>query len=286
MASSLEIKSEINRIKAKLSASADKDIKEALQFRLDALEKELAQVLDAEEKEQVEEIVKVESANPTNSGQLEKDIRSAHLHIVAGRKQEAKTLLEKLSAESPNNAEVLELRADLLIINKNFEEATKLLKTARKLSPENKVIERKLAEAALKSTSFGSLEDQLRAAESDLPILGEGDITATATAATVLSLILPGSGHIVIRKMTKGMTYMITWLLLMGYLLWEGTIFKGLVGFIAGRDTNFSMGPIFCAFIAVGIHLIAIMECAAISKRTGPRIIVEKPKPPVDLPFE
>jgi tetratricopeptide (TPR) repeat protein len=289
MQSSLEIKAEINRIKAKLSASSDRDIQEALQFKLESLEEQFKAAVEREETEK-SEAEDVASSDPVEIDRiaLERDLRKAHGLIGAGKPDEAFAVVKHLQEIAPDDPEVLELRADMLVHKRDFANALPLLKKARKLAPKNVAIERKLAEVAMKSTNLGSLDDQLRAAESDLPFIGDGDITATATAATILSLILPGSGHLVIGKTVKGICYMVTWLLLVGFLVWEESVFKGLVGLVGGKENvNISMFPLITAFLAVGIHLVAISECAAIAKRIGPRgKPPEKPKPPVDLPFE
>lgn len=284
MATIPEIKDEIQRLTAKLSASSDPDIREALSYRLKALTTQLEQLKAQEVKESKPPEV-IQQIEPLAGEELEKQIRFAHAHLTGSRLDQAKSIVDLLEKSNPNDAQVLLLSADLKIAKKDLKGAQEVLKLARKLYPQSVEIDRKLGEVALSQVKTGSLEDQLRAAESDI-FIGDGDIAATATWATVISMILPGAGHIAIGKTVKGGIYMVSWMVIVGFLLWEGSLFKGFAKFMAAREANIPMIALMGGFLALGIHLVAIFECAALAKGNSGRRQIEKPKPPVDLPFE
>jgi tetratricopeptide (TPR) repeat protein len=280
-----ELKAEIARLAAKISASTDSDIVEALKFKRDALEIELVEAI---QKVEEAEALESEPAGPEvelSVAEIEKLIRVARAHFSADRKPALREVLADLEKAAPNHPDVLELKADQLMAAKDFVSAVPVLKKARKIAPKSKSIEEKLANASLKAAYAGSIESQLRAGLSDSPFLGEGDIKASATSATFVSLFLPGSGHIFIGLTVKGIAYLTAWLCSIIPLLILIRNESDRAG--GARQFDFSMPMIVLGFFAIMTHMIALFEVAAIAKRgTGRREAPSRPKPPVDLPFE
>lgn len=280
-----ELKAEIARLSAKISASSDQDIVEALKFKKEALETELVEAIQKVEADEAIEVTVPDGAPELPPAEIEKLIRAARAHFAADRKPALREALAELEKVAPNHIDVLELKADQLIAAKDFVSAVPVLKKARKLAPKSKSIEEKLAQASLKAAYAGSIESQLRAGLSDSPFIGEGDIKASATSATFVSLFLPGSGHIFIGQTVKGIVYLCFWLFSIIPLL---ILVKNESERAGGaRQFDFSMPMIFLGFIAVMTYMIALFEIAAIAKRGGGRREApSRPRPPVDLPFE
>jgi tetratricopeptide (TPR) repeat protein len=280
----VDLKAELARRKAKLSASSDADIVEALQFKVDALNDQLATAQrEVEEAEEV--ILATEPAQVMPEAEIEQQIRLARAHIAGDRKPAARDILTKLEAAAPNNVDVLELKADMLIASKDITNALPLLKRARKVDPSNVTVEKKLAEVAMRSATLGSIDDQLRAGL-DSTLIAEGDMKATPTAATVCSVFLPGLGHLLVGMTTKGIVYMSVWIVAIVPLTY---LMIGELNRIHGNMNNFSPSMLIVGlfFVSAMCWFVALFECAALGKKGGgKRQTIEHPKPPVDLPFE
>lgn len=282
-----ELKAEIARIQAKRSASSDKDIQEALQFKEDALNGELKVANAALEAEKAAMVAVKEPTIQMSDAEVEKEIRLARAHIAGDRKPAARDILTKLEEAAPNNIDVLELKADLLILNRDYVNAKPILQRALKLDPKNVTIEKKLAEVSFRFATIGSVDDQLRAGLGDSPFLTDGDMKASATAATVCSVLLPGLGHLVVGWTTKGVVYLVVWL---ATIIPFSIMLGNQLSEIHGNMHNFnpSMPMIVLGFLAGMCYFVALFECAALGKGKsgGKRPPVDRPKPPVDLPFE
>ncbi len=281
----VDLKAELSRIKAKLSASSDRDIIEALQFKADALTDQIAAAV--KEVEAAEEAAAlVEPTEEIGVDEIERQIRLARAHIAGDRKPAARDIMARLEKAAPNNVDVLELKADMLIASKDIQNALPLLKKARKADPTNVTVEKKLAEVAMRSATMGSIDDQMRAGL-DGTLIAEGDMKATPTAATVCSVFLPGLGHLFVGMTTKGIVYITVWLLTIVPLAY---LMQGELNRIHGNMNNFSPSMIIIGlfFVAAMCWFVALFECAALGKKPGSskRKQIEHPKPPVDLPFE
>jgi tetratricopeptide (TPR) repeat protein len=284
----IDLKAEILRIKAKLSASSDHDIIEALQFKLGSLNDQLANaVMEVEDAElAASALAVIAPAEEIPAVEIEQQIRLARAHIAGDRKAAAREIMARLEKASPNNIDVLELKADMLIASKDIQNAFPLLKKAHKVDPTNVTVEKKLAEVAMRAATMGSIDDQLRTGISS-SLITEGDLKATPTAATVCSVFLPGLGHLFVGMTTKGIIYITVWTLSVVPFAW---LMRSELNRIHGNMNNLSpsMLMIFLFFVAAMCWFVALFECASLGKRAGSskRPVIEHPKPPVDLPFE
>lgn len=279
-----ELKAEIARLAAKISASSDTDIVEALKFKKEALEADLIEAIQKVEENKQQEVEEIEPEVELPPEEVEKLIRAARAHFSADRKPALREALATLEKAAPNHPDVLELKADQLMAAKDFVSAVPVLKKARKIAPKSKSIEEKLAQASLKAAYAGSIESQLRAGLSDSPLLGEGDMRASPTAATFASLFLPGAGHLFIGQNTKGVIYLCCWFLFMVPLL---LMFKSEFIRSDGRNFEISMLMVVLGFLALMTYMLALFELAAIARHgANKREVKIRPRPPVDLPFE
>lgn len=276
-----DLKAEILRISAKLQATSDPDVAEALRFKLEALNTELQELEKAIEEEAAAAIKEVQPKREATPAEIETLIRHARAHFSADRKPALRQALSELDEVAPNHPDVLELKADQMIAAKDFVHAKPILQQALKLAPKSKSIEEKLALVSLKSTFAGSLEDQLRMGLSDTPLLTDGDIKASPTAATIASALIPGAGHLFLGMSSKAAAYMIFWF---GSMIPLILLIKSTTDRLKGFELTMPM--IFLAFIGLMTYMLALFECASVGKRQGKRKAIERPKPPVDLPFE
>ena len=132
-----DLKTELARIKAKLSASSDADIVEALQFKVNILTDQLAAAIKSVE-EAEESAAEVEPTEVVSADEIERQIRLARAHIAGDRKPAAREIMARLESVAPNNVDVLELKADMLIASKDITNALPLLKRARKADREQR----------------------------------------------------------------------------------------------------------------------------------------------------
>ena len=157
---------------------------------------------------------------------------------------------------------------------------------AHKIDPNNVTVEKKLAEVAMRAATIGSIDDQLRSGISS-SLITESDMKATPTAATVCSVFLPGLGHLFVGMTNKGIAYISVWVVSVVPFAW---LMRTELNRIHGNMNNFSpsMLMIFLFFVAAMCWFVALFECASLGKRAGSskRPVIERPKPPVDLPFE
>ena len=284
----IDLKAELVRIKSKLSATSDQDIREALQFKIDSLtDQMMAAVKEVEDDEEAAKLVESEKVPEMDPKELEQKIRLARAHWTGDRKPAAREIMAQLEKAAPNNVDVLEFKADMLLANKDVTNALPLLKKARKVDPTNVSVEKKLAEVAMRAATVGSIDDQLRMGI-DSSLITEGDLKATPTAATVCSVFLPGLGHLVVGMTTKGIVYLTVWLVSVVPLTY---MMITELNRIHGNMNNFNptLPIIGLFFISAMCWFVALFECASLGKRagmTGKRPVIAHPKPPVDLPFE
>lgn len=279
---STEIKTEIIRLEAKLSASDDKDIVDALKGKIALLNEDLSRAIESEKVPEIS-LSTPEPAKPKNDAELEKLLARARMYFTQKKWNDLESSLTNLESQSPDHPNVLELRAEWHLNRKENSKAFQLLKKARKLAPQDRNIEKRLAEVAIIADSAMNLDAMLRSG-SDSMLIGDGDLTAGATYATIYSVILPGSGHIVIGQSIKGFVMMFSWICCIVYLVIE---FRSKPGLLRGDGlSQIGMIPISVGFIAALIHMVSIFECAARAKTSSPKKRLDRPVPPSNLPFE
>ena len=136
--------------------------------------------------------------------EIERLLRTAHIHQVRGEREKAKTLLQQALELDAENASVWELLGDYRRESEDWQGAHDAYKQAQELAPDNAAIERKYAEAVLQLTRQ---QEQYQQWERAIEGKGVGDTTALPRnpgLAFLLSLLMPGVGQLYNGQLVKG----------------------------------------------------------------------------------
>jgi len=291
-----KLRAELEKLKAKLAETKDKNIISVLQMRIVQIEPLLPPPpkpkvdpkLAAKKKEEEEEELAFANMPPPTKAQVEeaeKLIRQSMLEKRRGNAIGATDLLKKAAEAAPGSAVVLEALGDDLMERKLTKQAREIYRRASRLDPKNVGLERKYAELVLASAPAMSVEDMIRYGDSIF--LTGGDNVAGLTAAKCLSAILPGCGQLVLGRTQKGAILFGLWVVCVGmFALWNKD-FEMLSKYIRGAGAAPNM-RVFIPIIAGASVWIAAMGdlFSGQSKSVARTSKVERPKPPVDLPFE
>jgi len=285
-----EPEQEIILTKKKIWTAEDPDIGDALKLQLGALigahdkAARIASGIPLEEEELSQRL----NLSPADRKIVDQLVRAAKLEASRQNYPRFHQLVSETRAIDNENPEVLELLADELIKNSNFNDAVTLLKQAKKSAPKSVSIERKLGMAAMQhgTDSYLSMEDKLRSDFSDDPLSLDSSQKASAPTAFWLTLFLPGSGHVVLGKNRKGWIIMGSWAIMVFFIFLLQDQLQSLVRMSAGRGSGGTLVT-FPIVIAVIIHLYAIGELAQMMKLSDlKKGKVDRPTPPSNLPFE
>lgn len=282
------VKAEIKRLRAKLSEIQDRDIRLALQTRIQELEASLPPepaAAPAVPAATAEPEAPVEPPTPQQLAEAENLIRQARVERMRNNRQKATELMKQAAGAAPGSAPVLEALGDDLLERGQVREARAAYEKAVKLDPKNVGLERKYAETVLRTTSTMSVEDQLRMNLSDSLFLSSQDQVASSTAATILSVLAPGLGHIVVGKTVTGIAILVAWLIDCGWLAVMSKDLYGLFGFALGKSTKPNLLVLVPIFIAFAIW-IGTLKSLSVPRAAAARKRVPRPAPPVDLPFD
>ena len=293
----VELKKELKRVRQKAQVAEDKDVRAALSLRAEQLEKEVEALEEAEAAElqsgtpsATEEEPEEELAGEPSPEQIElaeRYIREARLEKSRGNKQRAIDLLRMAAEAAPGSASVLEALGDDLLERRQIREATKVYAKAKALAPNNVGLERKHAQAVLIALGAGSIEDQLRRSFDDTPFVDPSEVMASARAATLLTLFVPGSGHFVLGRTREGFVYFFTWLVAVFFVFLMKDDVAKLIKMAGGAGAHPNLVVLLPMFVAVIIHIAALFGCATRMKSPQQRAkSVDRPAPPVNLPFD
>ncbi len=229
----------------------------------------------------------VEPPTPEQMVEADRLIQLARVEKMRGNAARSTEILEQASAVAPGAPSVLEMLGDDLAERKRFREARDAYGTAVKLDPKNVGLETKYAEMVLRGGTNRTADEMLRMGYSDSPFLTPDDHVANANVATILNLFVPGIGQIVMGRTVSGIVILAVWLVCVGFLVAFrqdlGQLFKSM----AGGSSQISGSVIAPLLLGGAVHLGAILNAASIAKAGGAsRQRVEKPTPPVNLPFE
>lgn len=277
-----EIEASLPTLRAEIARATEPIVREALQAKLDALEMELVELPGPT----VEAVPDEPPPPPADRAKYDLEVQRLRLTINRGEKAPAEAGLKALRAEYGDQGELLEIEGDLAGGRKRWKDAEAHYAVAMSRLPGNLGVEKKHADAVFLSSGMGTLEDQLRASESSTPLL-DTEVMARGGIATFLSFLFPGLGEIVLGQQVKGAAILTVWTLAVSYLAFHPNMVPGLlrqIGFGTGGDDPGGLF-ILCLFVAAILMLVSVFDCAAIAKR-APKITAERPRPPVDLPFE
>jgi len=288
-----ELRVQLNVLERKLLDSKEPVVREALQMRISQIMQELGPDLVArptaglgpEGPKKKDEEPLPEAPSVENQLAADNLIRQARVCKMRGQVQEATDLVRQAADLAPGSAVVLEMLGDEYMERKRFGEARAAYKTAHRLDPTNVALETKFANVVLRTEAGMSFE--MAMTKGDSLFLDAGEATASAVAATVLSVIVPGTGQLVLGENKKGFSLLGGWVLGMIFIVVFSQDLQGLLKSVTGRHGQFS-GLIFIPIVALlAIYIMAIGGCASrIKKKWTPARLTEKPVPPVDLPFD
>lgn len=274
---------EIERLRAKQSTIDDEDIRLALQARIDSLESELVRRKKPAEEPAEDPTPK---ATPEQERQADQLIRQAKVEKMRGNKDRASTLLREASAIAPGSPTVLEAVGDDLLERRMMKDAKMVYQRALKLDPRNVGIERKLAMCALRVGAIGSIEDQLRSGLSDPMFITSSDNVASLNGARFLNAIIPGVGHMVLGRTGAGLAMLLVFGACIGMIALLHKDVPGVLRMIYGKESHPHMLVLLPMCIALIVWVGAQAALGLPAARPAVRKHVDRPVPPVDLPFE
>lgn len=273
-------KAEIARLKAKMGAIQDRDIRAALQSKIDELQAkaDAAKAVAEAEEEAKEPEAPPPPPTPEQAEQAERLVRQAMLEKQRGNKAAVTKLLQEAVEIAPGAPATLEALGDDLADRNRAKEALDCYRRALALDPKNLGLDRKHATLVYKVGNLGSIEDQLRANLSDSPLLSASDGVASYGVAKFVSYFFPGLGHVLLGRSVMGFGLLAAWV---GCLLWI-ILVRSAGG--ATKGFNTALVPplaIGAVVLLVAVGTLGSDRAAARSKKATPR-----PKPPVNLPFD
>ena len=271
-------KAEIARLRAKLATIRDRDIRAAIQERVDAL---AAQVVEMEVDPEPEIPAPTpEPPTPEQSERAERLVRQAMLEKQRGNQPRVTALLQEAVSVAPGAPTTLEALGDDFAERKRPKEAMDCYKRAMALDPKNVGLEKKHAMLVFSVGSMGSLEDQMRANLGDSIFLSGSDQVASYGSAKMLTYFVPGLGHLVLGRTAAGFGFLAVWL---ACVFWGGL--ELLHGGGGGR-LRVGTGLIAPAAIALVVMLVAVASLGGDRAAARAKGKPARPKPPVDLPFD
>ncbi len=282
-------RAEYGRVKVKRRETTDKDVQSALDLRLKQLEEEFGDELKSGPK--VVNTPKLtfpeDLTLPAAEIAREADMlvaRSFHSR-TKGDKTMADRLLKEAFTKAPNAPSVLEALGDDYLERRMYEHAREVFERAKLLDPKSANIERKYGLAVLTQYNAGSIDDQLRLGLNDSMLLNANDQVAGGASALILSVFLPGLGHLILGRTVTGISILVGWLVSLIWFLLDYKDFAALIQLAAGKQSQPSLG------VLIPLFIMAIIWIGTLKSLTGPiksetRQKVDRPRPPVDLPFE
>lgn len=287
------LRAELARLKEKRAAITDRDVIAALDLRISQIEQELPPLPDPVPSEPANEVAAEEAKEAPPEEQLPPPtpeqlkaadalIRQAKVEKMRGNAQASTDLLKKATEVAPSAPAVLEALGDDLVERKRLGEALVVYKKALTFDPKNVGLEKKHADGVYKLLAAGSIDDQLRRNLSDSPFIDGDDSTASIPTAIILSAILPGLGHLVLGQTKKGFGIMAAYILAAVWLFaLQGDDLAKMI-----KGSSKANMIIFIPILIMGIVLVVtFFSLKGMSDRVV-RKNVDRPRPPVDLPFE
>jgi len=289
-----KLRLELQKLKEKRLQTKDRNVIAVLEMRIAQIEptlppppkSKIAPKVEVPKEEEIE-FEKIPLPSAAQSEAAEKLVKQSMLEKRRGNAIGATDLLKKAVDAAPGSAVVLEALGDDLLERKLTKQARETFKRALQLDPKNVGLERKFAQTVLQSTMTMSVEDQLRYGISDSMFLTANDNVAGLKAAKILSAIFPGLGQIVIGRTVKGAVLLGVDIICIGLIAIWHKDFEALMRFAFGKGSS-PTGTIFIPILGIAITwVVSMMDLSGGSGGSGSRQSkVERPKPPVDLPFD
>jgi TM2 domain-containing membrane protein YozV len=206
--------------------------------------------------------------------EIQSRLRKARVMSQRGDSTGAGAVLESILAEFPNHPEALLLRAKSLEENGKIRDARDLLAEVIKAGMAPISLERKHAELVLKVATRDNI---VNAALSDdfTSLLNPDGVKRSPGTAAFFSMLLPGFGQLYNGEVMKGIIFMVA-----AVLCWIGLLVLG----IGSRTVTPWFWP---SLIGLGVVYVGSIIDASLKAGSGGRVAKpERPRPPVDKPFE
>lgn len=291
-----KLRAELAKLKEKLAQTKDRNIINVLQMRISQIEPTLPPppkpkvdpaVAARKKAEEEEEAAFADIPPPTalQIEQAEKLIRQSMLEKKRGNAPGATDLLKKAVEAAPGSSVVLEALGDDLSERKLTKQAREVYKRAMKLDPKNVGLERKYAMIVLTGAPTMSVENMMRYGDSIF--LTGSDNVAGLTAAKFLSAFLPGCGQLVLGRTAKGAILFGFWVICIGLLAFWNKDFEILSKYARGAGPAPNWRVLIPIIAGASVWVTAMADLfSGQSKSVSRHEKLERPKPPVDLPFE
>ena len=286
------LREEIERLRVNRQRIQDPFMRDAVDQKIAHLEKRLEALNKPKKEEATEEDEgPVEPPTPKQLQEAEAFVRQARVEKMRNNALGSTELLRKAAEAAPTAPAVLESLADDLIERRQKKEAIALYKKAIKLDPKNVGLERKHAMLILGSSAGGmSIEDALRADWGAAPGAAPDEGMASPLAAIFLTLFIPGLGHIVRGKTSAGSVILGLWVFCVLWLALMAKSIDPLLHSLFGKQSGHANYVLLLPMAGIVVLYIVALGGMRIPRRTAGgargRIKVDRPTPPVNLPFE
>jgi TM2 domain-containing membrane protein YozV len=289
------LRAERDRLRQKRAETTDPDIAAALDMRIAQIDAEVpdlpvapadsAPTPMAEPAPEADADAPPAPPTPEQAERAEQLVRQARVEKMRNNRQAATDFLRQAAEVAPGSATVLEALGDDLAERRKMLEARDIYRKAVALAPKNVGLERKYGSAVLAVEMEGSLDDQMRRNLSDAPLLTSEDKIASLPVAIMLSAVIPGSGHLVLGQTGRGARILAAWFLFGIWLLSMFGDLARLFAFAGGAPEHPNL-MVLVPLLAMSIIYVATLASLKSIAQNATRKPPERPKPPVDLPFE
>ena len=281
---------ELTRLRAKKSASDDRDIRQALQLRIDSLEADAAR-LEAEAvakpkpEEAAEEDGERPAPTPAQLRQADELVRQARVEKMRKNNARALTLMKEAADIAPTSSTVLEALGDDQTERRLYKDAVESYSKAMKYAKHNIELERKHGTAVLRAKGMSSFDASMTWMNSDPLFLTSSTSMASVGWARTLNAFFPGVGHLVVGKTVGGLCLIAA---MIGWVVWLFLMHEDVAGLVtmfgkSGHQPNLIvLVPLFGIFVTYIIGLTSLGGQTALKQNRA----VARPQPPVNLPFE
>ncbi len=207
---------------------------------------------------------------------IEKLLQRYRLESARGNREMGSQYLKEAQQLAPKASVVLEVLGDDAVERRQMKDAIEFFRRAKESDPRNASADKKHADlvfrtqAALATAGLTAFEN-----------------VASARSASLLSVIVPGLGHMVTGQIAKGAAYTLVWIGAIVWLVLTPNGIQGIVAMMSNRsEPKLNMVIFVPIFLGVVTWLAAMIDMNSRSKSLG-RTLGKGggPKPPVDLPF-
>lgn len=222
------------------------------------------------------EIETQEPPDQATLDKIEKLLQRYRLESARGNREIGSQFLKEAQALAPNASVVLEVLGDDATERRQMKDAINFYKRAKDADPKNASADKKHADlvfrtqAALASAGISEFEN-----------------VASARSASILSVIVPGLGHMVTGQIAKGAAFTFVWIGAVVWLVLTPNGIQGIVAMASNRsEPKLNMVIFIPMFLGIVTWLAAMIDMNSRAKFLGSALVKgDGPKPPVDLPY-